>query len=743
MTLKKKWRAVGFITIICFLSMILYLGLLAQPVHALTPDESADTVFGRAYPQGLADTTALFEKGTIANNVTEFRPLDNGSAAILLTTGKTSQFGSVWSNVSAGNYIDLSKRQTLSMWMYFGKKQYNAGDGMAFVMQNDPRGIDAFAQDANGNGVGGETLGVWGSTIDGSLPPLTASRAIQNSWALEFDTYANPAPDSDLNNLAYDNKFDLDLYTTDYTNNTNHIASNYPGLASAYGMDLSLKHLYPFEFVDKYPGNTLLSKDHRAFLSNGYWRHLQLRWDPTDQTMTYTFDDIFFGTDDGKDGEPSPKYTVTRTMPIDTANFNLPAGDTKMRWGFTGSTGAAIENNFIIFESIPSLVEGDAKAQITDVTQNKVLTSKTAADNAVISGDTMNVQYQLSYLSGTQSWQNIAAHVTLPDHIAYTSAKVTYPNTTKPEETIDLSGLTDRQITHKLAQVLDHNTTRANIDFVGTATGGTSEVTVDEETTHIIGSNLIEDATTVPFVIKVAKPLTIATTQNTVRVNRGEAATLPGTVRYEDGSALSNDQVTLHATVAGQTEPVTALASAGSSTNGVYQLAIPADLLKVGQNTVTVYAKDAAGNKSNSLSYTVNVLGIVSLTASKTVDFNRGMSGTASQLLGRKGTWSVRLLDTRGSGEDWTVQASATDLYQGDTKLNGAIVYINANGTKTPLTENTTAVATGTKVTNDTTDTEVTSVWTEDTGLFLETNGTNHTGAYSGTITWTATESIQ
>lgn len=737
--MKEKQGYFGLWFICCLLLGSFYFGIPTNLTQAAAAsDESVDTVFNRPYPQGLADTDTFFQKGTIANNVTQFKTLTNNSTAILLTTGKEHQFGSVWSNVDAGNYIDLSKRQTLSMWMYFGNTKYNAGDGMAFVMQNDPKGIDAFARDANGNGTGGETLGVWGSTADGSLPWTTALRGVQNSWALEFDTYANPQPESDVSSVSYDNKFDMQFFTMDITNNTNHIGSNYPGLTSTYDYDLSLKHNQPFEFVDKYPGNGIASKDQRAFLGNGRWRHLVLQWDPETQAMTYTFDDVFFNASDGEDGTPSPKYTVTETMPIDTKNFNLEDGNTKIRWGFTGSTGSAVENNFVIFESIPALVEGDAKAQITNVTQNKVVNS----GDRVIDGDTLDVQYQLKYLSGSQSWQDITAQLTLPEHMTYTSAQVTYPNTDKPAETIDLAGLTNYEVTHKLAQVLDHNTTIANIDFIGTATGSTSDVTVPAETSHFLGSNLIEDATTNSFVIKAAKPLTIATTQNTIQVNRNKAAVLPGTVKYVDGTALDNSQITLYATVNDQTKPLTELASVGSSVNGTYQLTIPADQLTVGQNTVTVYAMDNDGNKSNSVVYTVDVRGIVSLTASKTVDFNKGMSGTVSQLLGRKGQWSVRLVDTRSSGKPWAVQAKTTELYQGATKLNGAIVYVNANGTKTPLTDNATTVASGVKTTDQITDTEVTDVWTEDTGLFVETTGTNTVGAYKGTITWTATESI-
>src|SRR5699024_3821774 len=93
------------------------------------------------------------------------------------------------------------KKQTLSMWLYFGSVKDPRGipDGMAFVLQNDDRGANAISK-LNGKVNNGETLGVWGSDGNkdvtntdagyGGVTPIQ-KQAIQNSVAIEFDTETN------------------------------------------------------------------------------------------------------------------------------------------------------------------------------------------------------------------------------------------------------------------------------------------------------------------------------------------------------------------------------------------------------------------------------------------------------------------------------------------------------------------------------------------------------------------------
>lgn len=67
---------------------------------------------------------------------------------------------------------------------------------MAFVLQDDARGSKAISTSVNiGKSAVGETLGVWGAAgganqiLNNQLTP--GSGAIQNSLALEYDTFQN------------------------------------------------------------------------------------------------------------------------------------------------------------------------------------------------------------------------------------------------------------------------------------------------------------------------------------------------------------------------------------------------------------------------------------------------------------------------------------------------------------------------------------------------------------------------
>src|SRR5699024_8222992 len=101
--------------------------------------------------------------------------------------------------------------------------------------------------------------------------------------------------------------------------------------------------------------------------------------------------------------------------------------------GFTGSTGSSSENNLVIFESIPSIVEADATSSLIDETSgNRVISDATTDNpnaNVVYNGDAVNVNYDLKYLSGSQSWKDISADIKLPEKIDYNSAVITYTDT--------------------------------------------------------------------------------------------------------------------------------------------------------------------------------------------------------------------------------------------------------------------------------------------------------------------------
>lgn len=704
----------------CIISLFfLWLGCLAT--HTTVYGETVSSIFSRAVPKGL-NTQPWLTLGQIPNNMTTFRTMTNGTTAVIVTQETANGFGSVWSKTSADNTFDLTKRQTLDMWVYFGKRSSGAGDGLTFVLQNDPAGPQAFAKTATGALAGGETLGTWGAPAVNDTPALTAQRGIQNSWALSFDAYLN------ANQTDFTDQFDRHLGLTS-GERFQHIMANYPGSATAYGADGSLDHQ-----------NLALLKDHftdstQQYFNNGTWRHLRLRWEPTAKTMTYTFDDALFDDDLKPDGAPSGKG-FSKTVPVDVTQFHLAPGQHTVRWGFTGTTQQGLANQIVIFETMPSIVEQNSQVEVRDMTQDRLIQS----NDSVVGGDELRVRYTLDFLSGAQSWENISGALTLPNSMAYTTAKITYPDTGLPAERINLNNMSYFQIKQKIGQALNHAVPKAILDFTGNPAG--TNVTVIPETSRFTGTQSIATVTTPQFYIRNGRPLTIHATTTTVTADRGTPAILKGTLAYQDHSPVDNTRVTLFAKINGATTSLQAMVSAGSQVSGQYNLAIPADRLQPGANQVQVYALDRDGNRTSTIDYTVNVTGFMTLQVAPEMYFQQGTISPIPQLLRRQAGWSVRLTDTLAMGAHWAVQATATKLYQNEVPLYGDVIYVDGDRQRHVLTDQLVTVASGTKQTVGTTTTEITNQWQPDTGLLLLTTGPNHLGAYTGTIHWQVIQSL-
>lgn len=112
-------------------------------------------------PRGLDISDPTFQQGVFtkvdssenmnSSKVIKRNVLDRSdNTRILRVTHGHYQLGSIWSNIEQSNYLDISKDQTMSMWLYFGhpinsSKPKEVGDGMAFVLQNaqdDPKNTD-------------------------------------------------------------------------------------------------------------------------------------------------------------------------------------------------------------------------------------------------------------------------------------------------------------------------------------------------------------------------------------------------------------------------------------------------------------------------------------------------------------------------------------------------------------------------------------------------------------------------
>ncbi|MBO0468084.1 WxL domain-containing protein [Enterococcus plantarum] len=238
---------------------------------------------------------------------------------VIITDKKTGQIGSVFS--SETNKMDLSKNFTAEMYINID----GSGDGVAFVMHNDPDKTSKFS------GLTGQGLSIYASNYQYVNHNLVLGPSqLKKSFAIEFDTYNNGD--------GYDKGIDGN-------SGRGHIAYTFP------------------DSGDTYEGSngTLTSVNHSGLqlpsfqIGNGQWRLLKIQWKTWDSAnkgqLTYQYGDL----------DP-----VTATISRDTF------GTDSVFWGFNGSTGAATEKAMVSFKSVPGLVNYTDNLTFTNANGDKI-----------------------------------------------------------------------------------------------------------------------------------------------------------------------------------------------------------------------------------------------------------------------------------------------------------------------------------------------------------------------------------
>lgn len=727
-----------FFTIIGMLSVFQSTEVKANQIDALS--EATDGL--NTTPDNIGLDPNLFTFGDFSDYGTKNMAVmqdENGRTtgsslkkAIRMTYFK-SEKAAIWSNVAGGNYVDIRKKQTLSLWVYFGPKKHKTlgdgfGDGMAFVLQNSPAGVKAFS---NKNSVigGGETLGVWGIDNDGSVkdPAKIASTAIQNSWALEFDTNSNNSVDP-----GAANSFDVG------NSSQQHIAYGYPGYSGTYTA------VNPF-----LSSQTYFKMNHQGFnpvtFNDGQWHHLTLTWNPLTFKITYMFNDK---NPDGSKGT-NPVVSTSNKVEADSFGGHDSMPDNKLRWGFTSTTGDSYEANLIAFESIPSSVEADIDSDIEDTTQNKTIKTD-STDKSVNSNDNLNINYNLNYDSGKDKWDGIEANLTLPDKITYTNGdsnqvigKVTYDDGSA-DELIYASELSGNTVKHTLAKGLFTTTpTNAKITIYGKANNVNSDTAIDSVRSNFRSEVLIQDADTPDFTIKKSKPINLSIDQSNITVKSSEDTNITGKVAYTDGSTVTNADVNVHATLNGTAMDTFPL-SQNSTASGQLNLTIPSAKLTQEKNTLTIYVEDKNGNVSTSSTVLITKSGGLNL---KVDDYSFGAinQATSSMLVPRSGLWNIIVNDSREDDikSPWYLSVTTSGLYNGSNPFKGNVIYRNSNGVENIISnEKSAMIASGHKTQSGNQSTNVGQSWNDAEGIMLRTSGFNTQGLYSGKMNWTLSDTI-
>jgi len=708
-----------------------------------------------AAPENLGLDTSMFTVGDLKGYINSKGKQANNLAMLLDASGNTTgplkairmtyntgQSTSIWSNVEGGNYIDIGKKQTMSMWMYFGPQQHTNitdefGDGMAFVLQNSDDKTKAFTHKGNNIGAG-ETLGVWGMDNDGAVSSAAdiAKTAIQKSWALEFDSHGNTSGTPDTSD-----SFDMGL-------NDSHIAYGYPGDADTYTRYGSAPYTLPFvgtRFGGYY--YTMKHDDYQPVtLHDGQWHHLTISWNPDTYKISYKFNDK------NRDGTKGLSPIARETKALKASEFG-EIKDNKLRWGFTATTGAAYQANLIAFESIPAQAEGTAGATIKDNTQNKDVES----GNSVNSGDSLSMNYKLTYDSGRDLWSGINAHLVLPENVTYNAdtdgniGKVVYSDGTsepiKASELTEVKGI--KNVNHVLGRSLyssdpatENELKTATITINGTADNVDKNTNVLSASSRIDSTVLILNADTPDFVIKKSRPINLKMEKTSVSVAPNKETNLTGLVTYTDGSSVTGKDIKIFAKINGTDLATTDIGSVDDSGN--LKLNIPYDKLTSETNTVEIYVKDADGNISTKSTVKITKAGSLALKVDN-YSFGDINQANASQLISRKGNWDILVSDSRtdGTSAPWHLSAQTNGLHSGDTDFNGFMVYKDTSGIEKPISgDSAVEIANGYKTESGEQVTNVGKAWHDADGIMLKLTGLSQVGNYEAEVNWTLSDTI-
>ncbi|WP_125673064.1 hypothetical protein [Companilactobacillus allii] len=695
-------------------------------------------------PQGLDIKNGAFVVGTFGNNsakVIDRNKTPDDKTGILQITSAANQLGSIWGDINKDNYIDLNNNQTLSMWLYFGRPvdpslPAGVGDGMAFVLQNS--GIDAISRytgpkpshnpsAVNKLGIG-ESMGVWGTDFNydhgATSTTSIAKTAIQKSWAMEFDTFLNKATNYD--------DISGEGFSFDNLQNGQHIGANYPDSPSSYRQQTA---------YDYHSTGTPLARDYYVLshdgpgslsLTDANWHHITYNWNAATETMNYSFNDKKLDGTHINDA-------YTGSYQIDPSHFKL--SDNKLRWGFTGSTGKYFENNLVVFESIPSFVSADSSVSIKDNTLDKVLST---SDNYVDAGDDLSFIYNLNFESGSKEWENILASMNLPSQVSFESASIKYgddPNV----EVIPASEFSNSSVQHLLQRNLSNSNKQATIEIHTKVKPVTSAVSVPKSHASFKGDNFIIDDDAQAFNIryKDISTLNLSTdVEGTINydnlMSAPETTVINGLVKNSTGKVIDNSTTDVHTELNGVKQSY----KLNGQNPGEFVVNVKRSDLIAGKNTLTIYAEDVSGKKSNEIKIIFDIGGGLTFGVVNDVSFKTINQGLKDQLVQRQSGWRVEVVDGRTPGQSWDLQAKADNLYSdNDTKLNGNLVFKDEDGNLSSLIDYQ-SVKTHIKNITDVQTIDVAGLWTKNAGILLQMNEVNPSGKYTGKIHWNLIDSV-
>lgn len=156
---------------------------------------------------------------------------------------------------------------------------------------------------------------------------------------------------------------------------------------------------------------------------------------------------------------------------------------------------------------------------------------------------------------------------------------------------------------------------------------------------------------------------------------------------------------------------------------------------------MTLSASDADGVTSNEATVILTVGSLQFTQVGGDAVFSGELTGQ-TMAYQRNGNLDIQISDTRRKGAEWQLLVSTTPLTDQTGKdLAGNLIYVSDNQTLTLSSAGQavlTHVNTGSNIKTD-----VTSDWTANQGLLLQTRSDATPGQYTGEVTWTLQNTVE
>ncbi|WP_125565980.1 lectin-like domain-containing protein [Companilactobacillus insicii] len=707
---------------------------------------------------------------TINSMVTIKQGVMGNKTDVVQMTNGSNQLASIWGRMATAdapdtpyNYFDVTKEQTFSTWMYFGDDYSKSGDGIAFVIQNDPDGINAISKtyDSLGkkNPKSGQTIGVWGGMGSPTVDRLAAS-AIQNSFALEFDTHHNETEGFFSQGDFFDGQKSEDGKS--FLAKGQHIAWNYPGDSGVYHQKMGIINFSYYMTHNNVIQNLVMSGNDDI---KEVWHHFLFKYIPpvegsTKAHISYIFNDKNYDGSIRKYNE----WDQRKNVEIDISKFNLKPGQERLRWGFTsatGSPGTKSTNNAIVFESIPAVANITASSSLYDFTQEREILDydqNSQADVNVNNGDKLEFDYSLNYNSGLAETGAIDTKIVLPTYVdfkpddkgvigqAIYSNKIVNITSDEVSEGTNDKGEKISFVTLKLDSLGSKNS-NIHIKLFGTANIGSdvsSTVTnVKQEHASFKSPHYSGDLMSPEFTINPVEDKLKITREASFKtvVQHSQCFELDGSIEYEKGSAFDSDKIKLYAIVDGVEQPFSDFKVTKGATKATYNIVKKASLLGLGDHTIELYVSDSKHRVSNHVTYDLSVTrdsSVLRLNSYPDYRFQDINQSPETRIVKRSGYWNLKV---ESLNSIWSLKAKATHLIDGNKELAGGLIFRSGDVEKS-LEDNQVLVDKDDTLSDEDRIFDISSGWKPDSGILLKILPNASGGNYHGTITWTLTNSV-